>query len=74
MAKKPLLEVINAHYVGLRIRQGTEVADLDFAKDGGGSFRVCIPLYDLVRLQNESERKHAKEKLQVARESRKSDP
>ena len=37
MAKGPFLEVLNAHYVGLRIHQGTEVVDLDFVKDGGGS-------------------------------------
>ncbi len=62
-----------ADYVGLKIHQAIGTADLDFSMSGTAVLRVTIPLHDLVRLQQESQRKYAGDKLQAYRESKKSD-
>lgn len=54
------VEFAPAMYVGLTVQSGTALAQLDFAKVGGGSLRVTIPLHDLARLRSEIDRKQAK--------------
>lgn len=70
---KPSVKHTPAQYVGLKIRQAIGSADLDFAIGGNAVLRVTIPLHDLVRLERESRRKSAEDKLQAYRESKRSE-